>query len=184
MELPFSHEAFLDVFCAYNSLLWPGVVLLWVVTAWLVGVWLRTGRLNGGLFLAAGRSLGLVGSCVPNGSSSAASIGRRCFLPPCSSSGGSVHVARFPQADRTARQAAWVHQCCPLRLAYPLAGLALSFAACRCSPSPAGPGRGLLVTTAGAPVINISPVLWYCQRRPHLPLACGPTWLSRWPLWC
>jgi hypothetical protein len=47
MELPFSHDAFLDVFGAYNSLLWPGVVLLWVVTAWLVGVWLRTGRLNG-----------------------------------------------------------------------------------------------------------------------------------------
>lgn len=33
MNLPFSHDAFLDVFGAYNSRLWPAVVLLWVATA-------------------------------------------------------------------------------------------------------------------------------------------------------
>ena len=33
MDLPFSHDAFLDVFGAYNTRLWPAVVLLWVLTA-------------------------------------------------------------------------------------------------------------------------------------------------------
>lgn len=47
MELPFSHDAFLDVFGAYNSLLWPEVALLWVVTAGLVWRWLQSGRLSG-----------------------------------------------------------------------------------------------------------------------------------------
>ncbi len=47
MELPFSHDAFLDVFGAYNTLLWPAVVLLWATTAGVVIRWFRTGRLNG-----------------------------------------------------------------------------------------------------------------------------------------
>lgn len=33
LHLPFTHEQFLDVFAAYNRLLWPAVVLLWVATA-------------------------------------------------------------------------------------------------------------------------------------------------------
>jgi len=33
MELPFSHDAFLDVFGAYNTELWPAVGLLWLATA-------------------------------------------------------------------------------------------------------------------------------------------------------
>ena len=35
MELPFSHDDFLDVFGAYNSALWPAVAVLWIATAWL-----------------------------------------------------------------------------------------------------------------------------------------------------
>ena len=35
MTLPFSHDAFLDVFAAYNGMAWPAVIVLWVVTAWL-----------------------------------------------------------------------------------------------------------------------------------------------------
>ena len=45
--MPFPHDAFLDVFGVYNSLLWPEVALLWVVTAGLVWHWLRSGRLSG-----------------------------------------------------------------------------------------------------------------------------------------
>ncbi len=33
MNLPFSHDAFLDVFGAYNTALWPAVVALWLATA-------------------------------------------------------------------------------------------------------------------------------------------------------
>lgn len=33
MHLPFSYDAFLDVFGAYNSRLWPAAALLWVATA-------------------------------------------------------------------------------------------------------------------------------------------------------
>ena len=33
MALPFSHEAFLDVFGAYNTALWLAVCVLWVATA-------------------------------------------------------------------------------------------------------------------------------------------------------
>jgi len=47
MDLPFSHEAFLDVFGAYNRSLWPAVVLIWLATAWLFAAWLRRGRVSG-----------------------------------------------------------------------------------------------------------------------------------------
>ena len=47
MNLPFSHDAFLDVFGAYNTAVWPAVILLWLVTAGVVLAWFRTGRMNG-----------------------------------------------------------------------------------------------------------------------------------------
>ncbi len=47
MELPFTHEAFLDVFGRYNVLLWPAAAVLWVVTAVMGLGWLRSGRLDG-----------------------------------------------------------------------------------------------------------------------------------------
>jgi hypothetical protein len=47
MALPFTHEAFLDVFGRYNTSLWPAVAALWVVTAVVVFNWLRTRRLSG-----------------------------------------------------------------------------------------------------------------------------------------
>ncbi|MGB7217386.1 MAG: DUF6064 family protein [Vicinamibacterales bacterium] len=47
MELPFSHDAFLDVFGAYNTVLWPAAVVLWVVTAGLAWRWMRKGRIDG-----------------------------------------------------------------------------------------------------------------------------------------
>ena len=47
MNLPFSHDAFLDVFGSYNAQLWPAVAALWVVTAILVLRWMRNGRTEG-----------------------------------------------------------------------------------------------------------------------------------------
>ncbi len=44
MNLPFSHDAFLDVFGAYNRAFWPVVALLWIVTAVAAVRWLRRGR--------------------------------------------------------------------------------------------------------------------------------------------
>lgn len=41
MELPFSHEDFLGVFGAYNSALWPAVVLLWIASVALAWRWMR-----------------------------------------------------------------------------------------------------------------------------------------------
>ena len=49
MNLPFTHDQFLDVFAAYNSTLWPAALVLWLLTAGTVA-WLATGR-------AAGRAL-------------------------------------------------------------------------------------------------------------------------------
>ncbi|HJR41513.1 MAG TPA: DUF6064 family protein [Gemmatimonadaceae bacterium] len=46
MSLPFSHDQFLDVFGAYNTLLWPAVVLLWLATAAIVWRWLRHGPVS------------------------------------------------------------------------------------------------------------------------------------------
>lgn len=52
IELPFSHEAFLDVFGAYNSALWPVAAVLWLATAWLALNWIRRGRLDGRVLFA------------------------------------------------------------------------------------------------------------------------------------
>jgi len=41
MQLPFTHEQFLDVFAAYHRLFWPVAALLWIVT---LGVLLRFRR--------------------------------------------------------------------------------------------------------------------------------------------
>jgi Family of unknown function (DUF6064) len=46
MQLPFSHDAFLDVFAAYNTRLWPVVFLLWTVTAIVVWRWLLGGGVS------------------------------------------------------------------------------------------------------------------------------------------
>jgi hypothetical protein len=43
MQLPFTHDQFLDAFGAYNASLWPLALLLWLATAALVGL-LATGR--------------------------------------------------------------------------------------------------------------------------------------------
>jgi len=47
MALPFSHDAFLDVFGAYNTALWPAVAALWVVTAGMAVRWMRRKRMDG-----------------------------------------------------------------------------------------------------------------------------------------
>ena len=47
MQLPFPHDAFLDVFGAYNSSLWPAALLLWVATARVVWRWLLGGGVSG-----------------------------------------------------------------------------------------------------------------------------------------
>ena len=52
MRLPFSHDAFLEVFGAYNTALWPAEVLLWAITAGFVFHWFRAGRLNGWVLFA------------------------------------------------------------------------------------------------------------------------------------
>jgi hypothetical protein len=46
LELPFSHEAFLDVFGAYNAALWPVAAVLWLASAWLAWNWIWRGRLD------------------------------------------------------------------------------------------------------------------------------------------
>jgi hypothetical protein len=46
MQLPFSHDAFLDLFGAYNSTLWPAVVLLWLVSAGVAYRWVYTRNLT------------------------------------------------------------------------------------------------------------------------------------------
>ncbi len=47
MQLPFSHDAFLDVFAAYNTRLWPVVLLLWATTAIVVWRWILGGGVSG-----------------------------------------------------------------------------------------------------------------------------------------
>jgi hypothetical protein len=41
VTLPFSHDAFLDVFAAFNAAWWPVVAVLWVATAWTALMWWR-----------------------------------------------------------------------------------------------------------------------------------------------
>jgi hypothetical protein len=45
--VPFSHDAFLDVFGAFNSRFWPVALLLWGLTALAAWRWRRSGRLTG-----------------------------------------------------------------------------------------------------------------------------------------
>jgi hypothetical protein len=47
MNLPFTHDAFLDVFGAYNAALWPVVVGLWLLSATAAFRLLLRGRLGG-----------------------------------------------------------------------------------------------------------------------------------------
>lgn len=49
MTLPFSHDAFLDVFGRYNIALWPVVLCLWLATAWTAWRWIRRGEVHGRL---------------------------------------------------------------------------------------------------------------------------------------
>lgn len=42
MTLPFSHDAFLDVFAAFNRTSWAVVATLWLATAWTVWATLVT----------------------------------------------------------------------------------------------------------------------------------------------
>jgi hypothetical protein len=44
MALPFSHDAFLDVFGAYNAAWWPFALLLWIATLAAAYQWLTAGR--------------------------------------------------------------------------------------------------------------------------------------------
>lgn len=46
MALPFTHDAFLDVFGQYNTTLWPVVVLLWLATARVAWQWIRRGEVS------------------------------------------------------------------------------------------------------------------------------------------
>jgi len=41
VTLPFSADAFFDLFAAYNAQLWPVAVLLWAATAWTFVMVLR-----------------------------------------------------------------------------------------------------------------------------------------------
>lgn len=41
MSLPFSREAFFQVFGAYNERFWWGALALWIVTAWVFVAWIR-----------------------------------------------------------------------------------------------------------------------------------------------
>lgn len=51
MQLPFTHDQFLDVFADYNRALWPVLVLLWVLTVW--ALWrLYRGRAGSSRILA------------------------------------------------------------------------------------------------------------------------------------
>ena len=43
MQLPFTHDAFLDLFGRYNALLWPAALLLWAATAIAAWRWLWHG---------------------------------------------------------------------------------------------------------------------------------------------
>jgi len=43
MQLPFTHEQFLEVFGAYNTAVWPVAVLLWLATAGVVLAFYRRG---------------------------------------------------------------------------------------------------------------------------------------------
>jgi hypothetical protein len=47
LRLPFSHDAFLDLFAAYNLALWPAAAVLWVATAWVFFTWVRSGHVGG-----------------------------------------------------------------------------------------------------------------------------------------
>lgn len=52
MTLPFSHDAFLDAFAAFNTAWWPVVAALWVATAWAARVWWARGRLKAAAIFA------------------------------------------------------------------------------------------------------------------------------------
>jgi len=57
MQLPFTHDQFLDVFAAYNRTLWPAAALLWIATAAAVVQWLRSRTGQGiALFWGSGRT--------------------------------------------------------------------------------------------------------------------------------
>lgn len=47
MQLPFTHEAFLDVFGRYNSALWPAAALLWAATVAVAWRWFAGGSATG-----------------------------------------------------------------------------------------------------------------------------------------
>jgi len=46
MNLPFSHDAFLDVFAAYNTALWPAEMVLWLATAAVAVGWFASRRIG------------------------------------------------------------------------------------------------------------------------------------------
>ena len=171
MDLPFSHEAFLDVFGRYNTLLWPGVVLLWVVTAWLVGVWLHRGRLNGrALFGLLAVHWGWSGIAYHwfffRGINQAAALFAALFVLQAALFAWLALASRAHTTVRIGLRGFIGAALVLYGLAYPLAGVALGLTYPR-MPLFAVPcpttlvTAGLLVTTVGAPrFINLLPILW------------------------
>lgn len=46
MTLPFSHDAFLALFAAFNAAWWPVILVLWLATTWAAVRWMRQGTLS------------------------------------------------------------------------------------------------------------------------------------------
>ena len=171
MELPFTDEAFLDVFGRYNVSLLSGVVALWISTAALVIVWLRRRHLSGRVvFALLGLHWAWSGIAYHwlffRSINSAAAIFAMLFIVQ------SLFFAWLAASSRGAVVAAWSIRGVAgaalvlYGLAYPFVGLAFGLVYPRLPlfavPCPTALiTAGFLVTSSEmVRVINIVPVLW------------------------
>ena len=171
MQLPFTHDAFLDLFGRYNSLLWPAALLLWVATAVVGWRWLWRGA-GRGRALAGLLALHWAWSAVAyhwfffRDINPAATLFAAAFLLQAALF---VWLAMRPAAiipARSGARGAIGGALVAYGLAYPALGLAFGLEYPRLPlfavPCPTTlVTAGFLITAAGAPrVVSVVPVLW------------------------
>lgn len=171
MELPFSTDAFLDVFGAYNSALWPVVVGLWVATTLAVAGWFR-GRPTSGASLCSLLSLHWAWAGIAyhwfffRGIDPAATFFAAAFVVQAGFFAWLAATSRAQFALQRNLRGVLARALVVYGLVYPFLGIGLGLAYPRLPlfgvPCPTVlVTAGLLLTSAGAPrFVNVLPVLW------------------------
>jgi Family of unknown function (DUF6064) len=170
MTLPFTHDAFLDVFGACNATWWPAAAILWVGSAWLAVQWIRrrlTRRAAFGLLAIQWAWSGVVYHWFYfRAINPAAALFAAGFIVQAALFAWLAATSRSPVIDGLSLRTGLAGALVGYALVYPFLGLAFGLQYPRLPlfavPCPTALlTAGWLLAAAGSPrVVNIVPLLW------------------------